>query len=461
MSAVSARNVTDPLPRHFIHEKIAADAAAGVAVRTRFPPEPNGHLHIGHVKAIWLNFEMARLFGGDCTLRYDDTNPETESAEFERSILEGIRWLGYGEGVPVRRASDYFDQLHDFALQLIRSGKAYVCDLPLDELRRQRGDFNTPGIDSPHRTRTVEENLERFAQMRSGELPDGACSLRARIDMQSSNLYLRDPVLYRIRRARHHRTGDAWCIYPTYDFAHGLSDVIEGVSHSLCTLEFEEHRPLYDFLVDAVELPAGVRVRPRQTEFSRLQLDYTVTSKRRLAELIRLEVVEGWDDPRMPTLAGMQRRGYPPEAVLDLCRRVGVTRQQAWTDLGLLETCVREALSGVERALAVLRPLRVVLTNLPEDFEQSIPALRHPQEESLGMRELLLQREVYIEQSDFVIEAPKGYFRLRPEGEVRLRHAGVIRHTGHDCRADGSVETVYCEFLGEVDRKVKGVVHWV
>lgn len=444
--------------KHFIRKIVSESAGNGQAICTRFPPEPNGYLHIGHAKSICLNFEMAHEHQGQCILRFDDTNPEGESAEYSSAIQRDVEWLGYTPD-KVEHASDYYEQLYRFAVQMIENGKAYACELSLEQMREMRGDYKRPGVDSPSRDRPVEESLTLFEQMRQGKYADGQYCLRAKIDMQSGNMYMRDPVLYRIRHVQHYRTNGDWCLYPTYDFAQCLCDALDGVTHSLCTLEFEEHRPLYDFILQSVELSNPVP--PRQIEFSRLQLDYSITSKRKLRQLVETGAVNGWDDPRLHTLAGLKRRGYPAEAIRDFCTRVGVTRQQAWSNLSLLENSVRNALESCDRAMAVLRPVRVVLTNLEPGTEQSISAPLHPKEPERGTRELILEQEICIEADDFAIDPLKGYFRLRPGGEVRLRYAGVIRCDEYELDADGQVSCLRCTYLGEVEHKVKGVIHWV
>ena len=457
-------------PADFIRRVVAADLAAapGTAGRvvTRFPPEPNGYLHIGHAKSMCLNFGVAAEHRGLCRLRFDDTNPLKESREFADAILEDVRWLGFEwEGEP-RHASDYFEAMYGYACALIGAGYAYVDSQSADEIRAARGTLTRPGRASPWRDRPAQESARLFARMRAGEFPDGAHVLRARIDMASGNLNLRDPVLYRIRHARHPHTGDAWCIYPTYDFAQVLADAIEGVTHSLCTLEFEDHRALYDWLLDRVDVPA----RPRQIEFSRLSLEHTVMSKRRLAELVEGGHVDGWSDPRMPTLRGMRRRGYPPAAIRDFCGRVGVTRKESRSEMGLLERCVRDALDRTApRALAVLRPLRLVIDNYPAGELEAMEALNHPGDPAAGARPVPFGRELFIECDDFMAEPAPGFRRLAPGREVRLRYAYLVRCESFETDpATGAVCVVHCTYdpatrggRAPDGRKVRGTIHWV
>ena len=455
-------------PTNFIRQLVTADLDAGrypQSITTRFPPEPNGYLHIGHAKSICLNFGLAENFGGRCALRFDDTNPDRESPEFVEAIKADVQWLGFDWKERLYHASDYFEQLYGFAVELIDSGHAYVCDLNADEIRSTRGTLTTPGVNSPFRDRSRDENRELFEKMRSGEFPEGSRVLRARIDMASPNLHLRDPTLYRIRYQTHHNTGDNWCIYPMYDFTHPLSDAIEGVTHSLCTLEFEDNRALYDWVLEHVTTPS----RPYQTEFSRLSLEYTVVSKRLLTILVEQGVVGSWDDPRMPTLSGMRRRGYPPEALVDFCTRIGVTRNQQNVELSVLDNCVREALDpGTLRAFAVTRPLKIVIENYPEDGEEELEALNHPGDESLGTRSLPFCRELYIEQEDFLEDPPKKFFRLAPGREVRLRYAYLVTCTEVIKDSSGEIIEVRCTYDPETrggnapdGRKVKGTIHWV
>ncbi len=455
---------------NFIQAIIEEDQRTGKhsgRVHTRFPPEPNGYLHIGHAKAISLNFGLAQQNGGKCNLRLDDTNPTTEETEYVESIQEDIRWLGFTwDGLYY--ASDYFGQLYQFAEELIRQGKAYVDDLKPEEISQWRGDFTTPGRDSPFRNRSVEENLDLFRRMRAGEFPDGARTLRAKIDMRSPNPNLRDPAIYRIRHAHHHRTGDAWCIYPLYDFAHCLSDAIEGITHSICTLEFENRRVLYDWIVDTLVPGAKEGNRPYQYEMARLNLTYTVMSKRKLKELVDTKVVDGWDDPRMLTIRGLRRRGFTAASLRDLTQRVGVTKTQSRHDIGLLEQCVREDLdTNAPRAMAVLRPLKVVLENYPEGQTEELPLANHPKRPELGTRQVPFMRELYIEQDDFMENPPKGFYRLSPGVEVRLRGAYFIRCERVIKDADGRVVELRCTYDpatrggNATDRKVKGTLHWV
>ncbi|NNM51569.1 MAG: glutamine--tRNA ligase/YqeY domain fusion protein [Pseudomonadales bacterium] len=453
------------IPKDFLRQIVAEDIAAGryTAPITRFPPEPNGYLHIGHAKSICLNFGIAEEFAGACHMRFDDTNPAKEDQEYVDSILADVRWLGFNWTGPVRYASDYFDQIYTYAEQLIQVGKAYVCDLNAEQMREYRGTLTQPGRDSPGRKRPIDENLDLFRRMRSGEFAEGALTLRARIDMSSPNINLRDPVLYRIRHAEHHQTGARWCIYPSYDFTHPLSDAIEGITHSLCTLEFEDHRPFYDWLIQSLKTPA----QPRQYEFARLNLSYTLTSKRKLKQLVDQGFVEGWDDPRMPTLAGIRRRGIPAAALRRFCQVIGVTRADSMVDVALLDFCVREYLEAhAPRAMAVLRPLKVILTNWDEgDMELVAPV--HQQRPELGERKLPFGKTIYIDREDFAEQPPKGWKRLVPGGEVRLRQAYVIRcdDVVHD--AEGKVIELHCSVdkatLGAnpEGRKVKGVIHWV
>ena len=455
-------------PTNFIRQLVTADLDAGrypQGITTRFPPEPNGYLHIGHAKSICLNFGLAEDFGGRCALRFDDTNPDRESPEFVEAIKADVQWLGFDWKERLYHASDYFEQLYAFAVELIDSGDAYVCDLSADESRSTRGTLTTPGVNSPFRDRSCEENRELFEKMRSGEFPEGSRVLRARIDMASPNLHLRDPTLYRIRYQTHHNTGDNWCIYPMYDFTHPLSDAIEGVTHSLCTLEFEDNRALYDWVLEHVTTPS----RPYQTEFSRLSLEYTMVSKRLLTILVEQGVVGSWDDPRMPTLSGMRRRGYPPEALVDFCTRIGVTRNQQNVELSVLDNCVREALDpSTPRAFAVTRPLKIVIENYPEDEEEALEALNHPGDESLGTRSLPFCRELFIEQEDFQEDPPKKFFRLAPGREVRLRYAYLVTCTEVIKDPSGEIIEVRCTYDPETrggnapdGRKVKGTIHWV
>jgi glutaminyl-tRNA synthetase len=453
---------------NFITEIIDADNASGKhkgRVATRFPPEPNGYLHIGHAASICLNFGLAEQYGGTCNLRFDDTNPVTEDLEFMQSITEDVEWLGF-KRFNLFNASDYFDQLYEFAVLLIKKDKAYVDSLSAEEIRKFRGTLTEPGKDSPHRSRTVAENLDLFDRMRQGEFPDGAHVLRAKIDMASPNINLRDPTLYRIRHEHHHKTGDKWKIYPMYDYAHGLSDAIEGITHSLCTLEFEAHRPLYDWFLD--ELPP-FPVRPRQIEFARKNVNYTVTSKRKLKQLVNDKHVHGWDDPRMPTIAGLRRRGFTPRSLRDFCERMGISRADNTVDMGVLEFCIRDDLEKrAPRAMAVLRPLKVVIESWEAGKTIEIEAPRHQQDPSQGTRKLVFEREIYIEQDDFMENPPKDFFRLGPGKEVRLRNSYIVKCEKVIKNDAGQVVELRCTHdpstLGANPadgRKVKGIVHWV
>ena len=454
-------------PRDFVREIIEADRAAGaLRVVTRFPPEPNGYLHIGHAKSVALNFGIAAQYpGGRCYLRFDDTNPARESAEYVESIKEDVRWLGFDWEGRVTHASDYFEQLYALAMCLIERGKAYVDSSSPEEIRALRGTLTEPGRESACRNRPAAENADLFRRMRAGEFPEGAQVLRARIDMASPNLNLRDPVMYRILHRAHQHTGDRWCIYPTYDWAHGQCDHLEAVTHSLCTLEFEDHRALYDWFLDALE----VEPRPRQYEFARLNLTYTVLSKRKLIQLVQAGHVEGWDDPRMPTLKGLRRRGYPAEAIRELCRRAGVTRKDSTLEMESLEHCVRSELDrSAPRAMCVMLPLKVVIDNYPEGAEERLPAPNHPRNAELGARELPFCREIYVERDDFMAEAAPGYFRLAPGREVRLRFAYLVTCTGYVADESGEVVEVHCTYdprsrggTSPDGRKVRGALHWV
>ncbi len=455
-----------PTP-NFIRTTIAEDQRTGRfdgRVVTRFPPEPNGYLHIGHAKSICLNFGLAAEFGGRCHLRFDDTNPTKESVEYVESIKADVRWVGFDWGEHLYYASDYFPQLYEYAVKLIRAGKAYVDDLSPEEIREYRGTLTEPGRDSPWRDRSVEENLDLLARMRAGEFEDGSRTLRAKIDMASPNLNLRDPVMYRIRRTSHHRTGDAWCIYPMYDWAHGQSDSIERVTHSICTLEYEDHRPLYDWYLDALGI-----YHPQQIEFARLNLSHTVMSKRKLLELVDGGHVTGWDDPRMPTIAGLRRRGYTPESIRKFCERIGVAKSDNLVDVALLEHCVREDLNKrAPRVMAVLRPLRLVIENYPEGQTEAVEAVNNPEDAAMGTRKVPFSRVLLIEQDDFRESPPPKYFRLSPGSEVRLRYAYVVRCVGlvKDERT-GAVTEVRCTYDpatrgGDAPgRKVRGTIHWV
>jgi glutaminyl-tRNA synthetase len=459
-----SENETTDFIRHIVNDDVASGKHNGKVV-TRFPPEPNGFLHIGHAKSICLNFSVAAEHNGHTYLRFDDTNPGKESEAYVAAIKEDVRWLGFDWEDRLTHASDYFDRLYESAIKLIEMDKAYVDSLSAEEIREYRGTLSEPGKDSPHRSRSVEENLDLLQRMRDGEFPDGAHVLRAKIDMHSPNINLRDPTLYRIRHIAHQNAGDKWHIYPMYDFAHGLSDAFEGITHSLCTLEFEDHRPLYDWFLDQLK-PTH---RPQQIEFSRLNLAYTLTSKRKLNELVEEGVVSGWDDPRLATLAGMRRRGYPPAALRDFIKRIGVTKKENMIEMGVLENSVRENLdTACERRMGVMRPLKIVLTNYPEDQTEAMTALNHPNNPDLGTRELPFAREIYIEQDDFMEEAPRKFFRLKPGGEVRLRFAYIIRCDEVVKDESGNVIELRCSYdpdtrsgSGSSDRKVKGTIHWV
>ncbi len=456
-----------PRPRNFIEEAIEEDGRTGRyggRVHTRFPPEPNGYLHIGHAKSICLNFGLAKKYGGQCNLRFDDTNPTKEEVEYVDSIMNDVRWLGF-EWDGLYYASDYFPQLYAWAIQLIEAGKAYVCDLSADEIRAHRGTLTQPGKNSPYRDRPVAENLALFARMREGEFSDGARTLRAKIDMASPNLNLRDPVLYRILHAEHHRTGNAWCIYPMYDYTHGQSDSLEQITHSICTLEFENHRPLYDWFLDALDI-----YHPRQIEFARLNLTYTVMSKRRLLELVQGGFVSGWDDPRMPTIGGLRRRGYTPESIRAFCDRIGVAKFNSTIDVAVLEGAVREDLNRTApRAMAVLRPLKLVIENYPAGQVEELEAINNPEDPSAGVRLVPFSRELFIEQDDFREVPPKKFHRLTPGAEVRLRAAYIVKCTGVvEDQSTGEIREVRCTYdpqtksgLPSADRKVKGTIHWV
>jgi glutaminyl-tRNA synthetase len=455
-------------PADFIRNIIAEDIKARRyegGVHTRFPPEPNGYLHIGHAKSICLNFGIAVEFGGLCNLRFDDTNPTKEEVEYVESIKEDVRWLGFDWDDRMFFASDYFDRLYSYAVQLIRDGKAYVCDLSPREIREYRGTLTEPGKDSPYRNRSVEENLDLFERMRAGEFEDGSRTLRAKIDMKSGNLNMRDPVIYRILHAAHHRTGDKWCIYPMYDFAHCFSDSLERITHSICTLEFEDHRPLYDWFLDAL----GV-YHPRQIEFARLNLSYTVLSKRKLIELVGQKHVTGWDDPRMPTISGLRRRGYTPESIRNFCERIGVAKRDSIVDMALLEYYVREDLNKrAPRVMAVLNPLRVVIDNYPEDRVEEMEAVNNPEDSGMGTRKVPFSRILYIEREDFREDPPKQFFRLAPGREVRLRYAYFIKCVGVvKDEKTGEVTELHCTYDPETrggdapdGRKVKATLHWV
>jgi glutaminyl-tRNA synthetase len=454
--------------KYFIHEIIDEDLRTnkyGGRIHTRFPPEPNGYLHIGHAKSICLNFGLARDYNGLCNLRFDDTNPTKEEQEYVDAIQRDVRWLGFDWGDRLYYASDYFDQLYEYAIRLIKKGKAYVCDLSAEQTREYRGTLTTPGRNSPFRDRSVEENLELFERMRAGEFPDGAKTLRAKIDMASPNLNMRDPVMYRILHATHHRTGDTWCIYPMYDWAHGQCDSIERITHSICTLEFVDHRPLYDWFLEELGI-----YRPQQIEFARLNLTYTVMSKRKLLQLVQEHHVNGWDDPRMPTISGLRRRGYTPEAIRMFADRVGVARAESVSEVQLLEDCVRDDLNKrALRVMAVLRPLRVVIENYPEGLVEELNAVNNPEDPAAGSRRVPFTNVLYIEQDDFKEIPPKKYFRLSPGAEVRLRYAYIIKCVGVvKDEKTGEIIEVRCTYDPQTKsgsdtsgKKVKGTIHWV
>lgn len=455
-------------PTNFIREIIDDDLKTnkyGGNVHTRFPPEPNGYLHIGHAKSICLNFGIAKDYHGLCNLRFDDTNPTKEEMEYVESIKEDVRWLGFDWEDREYYASDYFEQLYEYAIQLIKKGKAYVCDLTADEIRDHRGTLTQPGKESPYRTRSIEENLDLFERMKKGEFPDGSRTLRAKIDMSSPNLNMRDPVMYRILRSTHHRTGDKWCIYPMYDWAHGQSDSIEGITHSICTLEFEDHRPLYDWFIEQL----GIH-HPRQIEFARLNLSYTVMSKRRLLQLVEEGYVKGWDDPRMPTISGLRRRGYTPESIRYFAERIGVAKRENTIDVALLEDSFRDDLNKrAMRVMAVLRPLRVIIDNYPDEQVEELEAVNNPEDPSMGSRIIPFSKVIYIDQDDFKEIPPKKYFRLYPGNEVRLRYAYIIKCTDviKDSKT-GDIKEIHCTYDPETksgssqsQRKVKGTIQWV
>ena len=455
-------------PSNFIQNEINDDLKNGrysEGIHTRFPPEPNGYLHIGHAKSICLNFGLAQQYGGMCNLRFDDTNPVKEDVEYVDSIQADVKWLGFSWDKRMYYASDYFEKLYEFAVQLIKNGKAYVDDSNAEEIRAMRGTLTEAGKESPYRNRSVEENLALFEAMKQGEFADGEKVLRAKIDMASPNINMRDPVIYRIAHATHHRTGDAWCIYPMYDFAHPLSDAIEGITHSICTLEFEDHRPLYDWCLES--LGFDVNTRPRQIEFARLNLTNTVTSKRKLRQLVEEGYVAGWDDPRMPTISGLRRRGYTPAALRNFCSEVGVAKANSLVDVAMLEHCIRDDLNNnADRIMAVLHPLKVVITNYPEGKKEYMLAENHPTKG--GHRYMPFRRELYIEQEDFMEDAPKKFFRLKPEGEVRLKHGYIIKCEEVIKDAEGKVVELHCTYDPDsktggatANRKVKGTIHWV
>jgi len=460
--------VNSPAPTDFIRAIVAEDIKNnkhGGRVETRFPPEPNGYLHIGHAKAICIDFGIATENGGVCHLRMDDTNPTKEDIEYVNSIMEDVRWLGWDWNKHMFYASDYFEQLYDYAVELIKRGKAYVCDLTQDEVKSHRGTLTEAGKESPGRDRSIEENLDLFAKMRAGEFEDGSKTLRAKIDMASNNIHMRDPAIYRIRRFHHYRTGDKWCIYPMYDFAHCLSDSIEDITHSICTLEFEIHRPLYDWFLDALE----VEKHPQQIEFARLNLSYTIMSKRKLLELVQNKLVNGWDDPRMPTICGLRRRGYTPEAIRDFCEVIGVTKYNSLTDIALLEHCLRNDLNKkAMRVLAVINPLKIVIENFPEGVTDELDAANNPENPDSGSRKVPFSREIYIDRNDFMENPPKKFFRLAPGQEVRLRYGYFIKCESIIKDDAGNITELRCTYDPTTrggnapdGRKVKGTIHWV
>ena len=468
----TAAVATTTLPAaNFIRNLIDEDNRSGKwggRVETRFPPEPNGYLHIGHAKSICLNFGLARDYGGICHLRFDDTNPEKENQEYVDTIIESVKWLGFDWDHNLHYASDYFDKLYELAEQLINRGHAYVDSLTAEEIRSLRGTLTEVGKNSPHRDRSIDENLDLFRRMKAGDFADGEHVLRAKIDMSSPNINLRDPVIYRIRRAHHHRTGDRWCIYPMYDYTHCISDALERITHSICTLEFEDHRPLYDWVLH--QLQDQVQCHPQQVEFARLNLTYTVTSKRKLMELVEGGLVEGWDDPRMPTLVGMRRRGYTPQSIRLFTDRIGVSKSDSWIDMSLLEDCLRQDLNeSAPRRIAVLRPLKLIIDNYPEGQEEECTAPNHPQNPEWGSRPVALSRVLYIEQEDFMEVPTKGYFRLSPGMEVRLRYAYIVKYVGMVKNDNGEIEEIHCTYdpdtksgtPGAESRKVKGNIHWL
>jgi len=433
-------------------------------VHTRFPPEPNGYLHIGHAKSICLNFGLAKEYGGKCNLRFDDTNPCKEEVEYVESIKEDIRWLGFDWEDREFYASDYFEQLYEWAIKLIKKGKAFVCDLSAEEVRKYRGTLTEPGTESPYRNRSIEENLALFERMKNGEFQNGERTLRAKIDMAHPNLNMRDPVMYRILHAEHHRTGNKWCIYPMYDYAHGQSDSIEGITHSICTLEFEDHRPLYDWFCEELEIH-----HPQQIEFARLNLNYTVMSKRKLLELVNDGIVSGWDDPRMPTISGLRRRGYTPEAIRYFAEIIGVAKKESTVDIALLEHCVREHLNKTaQRAMVVLNPVKLIIDNYPQDMSEELDAVNNPEDESMGTRKVPFSKELYIEREDFMENPPKNYYRLSPGKEVRLRYAYYVTCTDYKKDTEGNITEIHCTYdpltkggSSPDKRKVQGTIHWV
>jgi len=465
MSSENQGSVSSNFIKNIINEDLKNNKNDG-RVHTRFPPEPNGYLHIGHAKSICLNFGLAKEYDGLCNLRFDDTNPSKEEVEYVESIQEDVRWLGFDWEDRLFYASDYFEKMYEYGVDLVKAGKAFVCDLSGEEIRETRGTLKEPGKESPYRNRSVEENLDLFQRMRSGEFPDGSRVLRAKIDMASPNINMRDPVLYRIAKVKHHRTGDKWCIYPMYDYAHPLSDAYEGITHSICTLEFEDHRPLYDWVLDALDF----QPHPQQIEFARLNLTNTVMSKRKLRELVENEAVDGWNDPRMPTICGLRRKGYTPESIRDFCDRIGVAKSNSVVDIALLEHCIREDLKlKAPRMMGVLQPLKIIITNYPEDETEILKAENNPENPEMGHREMIFSREIYIEKEDFMEDPPKKFFRLAPGKEVRLKYAYIIRcdEVIKDSET-GDVVELRCSYDPDTKsgsdssgKKVKGTLHWV
>lgn len=456
-------------PTNFIHQIIEEELAEGKnegRVHTRFPPEPNGHLHIGHAKSICLNFGTAQKYGGVTNLRFDDTNPTKEDVEYVDGIMEDVHWLGFDWEDRLYYASDYFDQLYEWAIKFIKEGKAYVDDLNNEQISEYRGTITTPGKNSPYRDRSVEENLDLFTRMKNGEFKEGERVLRAKIDMAHPNMLMRDPIMYRILHAHHHRTGDKWCIYPMYDYAHGQSDFLEGITHSICTLEFEVHRPLYDWYLDQI---VEGDYRPRQIEFARLNLTYTVMSKRRLLQLVENNYVEGWDDPRMPTISGLRRRGYTPAAIRNFADIIGVAKRDQTIDYSLLEFCLREDLNKTSnRVMAVLDPIKLIIDNLPDDYREEVEAVNNPEDETAGKRKLTFTKEIYIEREDFMENPPKKFFRLQPGGEVRLKFSYIINCTSVEKDENGNIIAIHCDYQPDTrsgmpnsNKRVKGTLHWV
>ncbi|MBO7148878.1 MAG: glutamine--tRNA ligase/YqeY domain fusion protein [Clostridia bacterium] len=459
--------VNEVIESNFIHDIIDEDLAAGAVkkIHTRFPPEPNGYLHIGSAKAIYINWSTAKKYGGKFNLRYDDTNPAKEDNEYVESIYEDLKWLGAEPNGGIFYGSDYFEKCYEYAIELIKAGKAYVCDLTADEMREYRGTLTQPGKNSPYRDRSVEENLDLFERMKNGEFADGTHTLRAKIDMASPNMNMRDPAIYRIVHCSHHRQGDKWCIYPLYDYAHPIQDALEGITHSLCSLEFENHRPLYDWVVNNI----GFEQKPKQREFARLNVTYTVMSKRYLRQLVETGLVDGWDDPRMPTLCGLRRRGYTPSAIFDFVKRAGISKADSLVDINLLEHCIREELNmSAQRRIAVLDPVKVIVDNYPEDKEECFEVTNNPNDESAGTRKLVFTRELYIEKSDFAEVPPSKFFRLKPDGEVRLMGAYIVKYAGVDKDENGNITAIHVNADLETangnpadGRKIKGTIHWL